>query len=38
MSGELRERWTEAIGAWNDEWDDFLAVDMRVGRIGGIAR
>jgi hypothetical protein len=27
VSAELRERWTEAIGTWNDEWDDFLAVD-----------
>lgn len=23
----LRARWTEAIGAWNEDWDDFLAID-----------
>jgi len=25
--GRLRELWTAAIGAWNDDWSDFAAVD-----------
>jgi alkylhydroperoxidase/carboxymuconolactone decarboxylase family protein YurZ len=26
-SARLREEWTRAHGAWNEDWDDFLAVD-----------